>query len=237
MNFTRSLALRFAQITLAVTAFSVCVFAQSNAFRVVGVSDGDTITVLDENKRQARIRLAGIDAPETGQDFGNRAKQMLSSMVFGKNVQLIGDKTDRYGRRVAKVMIDGTDANLEMIKAGLAWHYKQYAKEQSIADREMYKTAEARARAGQLRLWSVPSPLAPWDYRAGRATPEQASVQIPDLVAGGVTRTIIGNRNSRIYHWPGCKSYFKVAERNRVLFPSRAEAEKAGYRAARNCSE
>lgn len=237
MTFTRSSAFRFAHIALAVAAFAVCAVAQSNTFRVVGVSDGDTITVLDKNKRQTRVRLAGIDAPETGQDFGNRAKQMLSSLIFGKNVQLIGDKTDRYGRRVAKVMIDGTDANLEMIKAGLAWHYKQYAKEQSIADREMYKTAEARARAGQLRLWSMPLPLAPWDYRAGRATPEQAAAQMPELVLASGTSAIIGNRNSRIYHWPGCKSYFKVAERNRVLFLSRADAEKAGYRAARNCSE
>src|SRR5690606_34324324 len=116
--------------------------------------------------------------PEKGQDFGNRAKQRLSSLVFGKNVHLNGDKIDRYGRRVAKVMIDGTDANLEMIKVGLAWHYKQYANEQSISDREIYDAAEQKARKMQYGIWSLPLPLAPWDYRAGRASSEQIAAQM-----------------------------------------------------------
>jgi len=83
--------------------------------RVVGVSDGDTITVLDAGQRQHKIRLDGIDAPESSQDFGKRAKQSLSDLVFGKSVTVIGNKTDRYGRTVGKVLCDGRDVNLEQI--------------------------------------------------------------------------------------------------------------------------
>ena len=120
MRSSSNVVVRVFTFACFATAMATVSFSQANVYSVVGVSDGDTITVLNEQKKQAVVRLAGIDAPEKGQDFGNRAKQQLSSMIFGKNVHLNGDKIDRYGRRVAKVMIDGTDANLEMIKVGLA---------------------------------------------------------------------------------------------------------------------
>src|SRR5688572_19760794 len=97
--------------------------------RAVGVHDGDTITVLGYDKSQHKIRLAGIDAPEVKQDFGQKAKRRLSDLVFGKLVQIEGDKIDRHGRWVAKVLVNGRDANLEMIRSGLAWHYKEYDRE------------------------------------------------------------------------------------------------------------
>lgn len=229
--------IRVAAFACFIAATAAVGFSQGRVYRVVGVSDGDTITVLNEQKKQAVVRLAGIDAPEKGQDFGNRAKQQLSSLVFGKNVHLNGNKIDRYGRRVAKVLIGGIDVNLEMVRSGHAWHYKQYANEQSISDREIYDSAEQKARKMQYGIWSMPLPLAPWDYRAGRASPEQIAAQMPEVAMASGSPAIIGNRNSKIYHWPGCKSYFKVAERNRVLFLTKADAEKAGYRAARNCTE
>lgn len=89
--------------------------------RVVGVSDSDTITVLDASKRQHKIRLDGIDAPESSQDFGGRAKQSLSDLVFGKTVTVVGSKQDRYGRTVGKVTLsDGKDINLEQVERGTA---------------------------------------------------------------------------------------------------------------------
>jgi len=89
--------------------------------RVVGISDGDTITVLDSSKKQHKIRLAGIDAPEKKQPFGQASKVHLSDLVFGKNVVLDCGKTDRYKREICIVMINGQDANLAQVRAGLAW--------------------------------------------------------------------------------------------------------------------
>jgi len=83
--------------------------------KVVGVSDGDTLTVLDDQKRQYKVRLDGIDAPESNQDFGSRAKQSLSDLVFGKTVTVISSKKDRYNRTLGKVMLDGRNINLEQI--------------------------------------------------------------------------------------------------------------------------
>lgn len=133
--------------------------------RVVGVHDGDTITVLDATKRQHKIRLSGIDAPELSQDFGRRSKENLSGLVFGKDVVVIHDKVDRWGRIVGKVMVSGSDGNLAMIEAGLAWHFKKYEKEQTQADRIAYADAEVRARQSRTGLWSQPNPVPPWDYR------------------------------------------------------------------------
>ncbi len=94
--------------------------------RVVGVSDGDTVTVLDVTNTQWKIRLMGIDAPEKKQAFGSKSKEHLSGLVFNRQVQVEYEKKDRYGRTIGKIMVDGVDANLEQVKAGMAWHYKQY---------------------------------------------------------------------------------------------------------------
>lgn len=96
---------------------------------VVAIADGDTITVLDGSRQQHKIRLAGIDAPEKKQAFGERSRQSLASMVFNKTVKVEWDKQDRFGRTVGKVMINGVDANLEQVKAGMAWWYEKYRKE------------------------------------------------------------------------------------------------------------
>ena len=89
-----------------------------------GVSDGDTITVLDDAKTQHKIRFAGIDAPEKGQAFGERSKQSLSALVFQKRVEARCHKKDRYGREVCAVFVSLRDVGLEQIHAGMAWHYK-----------------------------------------------------------------------------------------------------------------
>jgi endonuclease YncB( thermonuclease family) len=140
--------------------------AQPIAGKVIGVSDGDTVTILDGSQSQLRIRLAGIDAPESGQAFGNRSKQTLSDCAFGKQVTLDGDKTDRYGRTVSKVIANGVDCNLRQIELGVAWHYKKYESEQSAADRRTYAAAESVARSAQRGLWIDANAEAPWDWRA-----------------------------------------------------------------------
>ncbi len=131
--------------------------------RVVKVYDGDTITLLIDHT-QYKIRLAGIDAPERKQAFGNASRKHLASMVADRVVRVEWDKKDRYKRYVGKVWIDGKDANLEQIRGGMAWHFKRYEREQSVEDRRTYAEAEKRARAQRVGLWQEEA-LAPWEWR------------------------------------------------------------------------
>lgn len=132
---------------------------------VVGVSDGDTITVLDDNKQRHVIRLMGIDAPEKAQAFGQKAKESLSDLVFDRDVSVTWFKKDRYGRTVGQVQLDETDVCLEQIKRGLAWHYKQYEREQSVEDRSRYADAEDQARNARNGLWVDEKPIEPSKFR------------------------------------------------------------------------
>lgn len=136
--------------------------------RVVAVTDGDTVKVLDASNTQWKIRLMGIDAPEKKQAFGTRSKSNLSDLVFGKTVTVEYSKKDKYGRTVGKILVNGVDANLEQVKAGMAWHYKKYAKEQLVEDRETYAQADEQARAGQRGLWREADPVPPWDWRKSK---------------------------------------------------------------------
>ena len=132
---------------------------------VVGVHDGDTVTVLDATRRQHKIRLAGIDAPELSQAFGRVSRQHLADQVAGRTVVIEWSKQDKYKRLVGKVLLNGRDINITQIEAGLAWHYKKYASEQSPEDRQRYARAEEQARASRLGLWQDGHPVPPWDYR------------------------------------------------------------------------
>lgn len=132
---------------------------------VVGIADGDTLTILDATNTQYKIRLAGIDAPEKKQAFGDRSTQNLAAIVFRKRVTVESSKHDRYGRAIGKVLLSGSDVNLMQVAAGLAWHYKDYASEQSENDRLLYAKAETNARQSRIGLWRDPSPMPPWDFR------------------------------------------------------------------------
>lgn len=132
---------------------------------VVGISDGDTITVLDDSKTPHKVRLSGIDAPEKKQAFGSVSKGHLSDLVYKRMVLVEYQKEDRYGRIVGKVTVDGVDANLAQVRAGLAWHYKAYQKEQPLVDRLEYSRAEEMARETKRGLWRGPAPVPPWSSR------------------------------------------------------------------------
>ncbi len=138
--------------------FSAAAVADTLQGRVVRVVDGDTVVLLAPDKTQHRIRLAGIDAPERGQAFGTVSTRHLSELVDYS-------KRDRYGRIVGKELVEGQDANLRQVEAGLAWHYKQYAREQSPEDRRLYAEAEDAARALGRGLWRDDGAVPPWEYR------------------------------------------------------------------------
>lgn len=160
-------------LTLAVISLSIFTASAFEA-RVVGVSDGDTITVVDVQKTQYKIRVAGIDAPEKSQDFGNRSKEHLSDLVYGKTVNIPEAKLDKYGRTVSRVLVGNTDAGLEQIKAGLAWHYKKYEIEQSPEDRASYSAAESKAKEVKLGLWGQGNAVRPEDFRYANKAPKAA---------------------------------------------------------------
>ena len=133
--------------------------------KVVGVADGDTITVLDATNTHHKIRLQGIDAPEKAQAFGQKSKQSLHRLVHSKQVTIEFQKKDKYGRTVGKVVYNGNDVCLGQIKLGMAWHYKQYESEQSKEDREIYAQAELSARANAIGLWKDKQPSSSSEFR------------------------------------------------------------------------
>ncbi|MEZ5476060.1 MAG: thermonuclease family protein [Thiolinea sp.] len=133
--------------------------------QVVGISDGDTLSVLGKDKKTYRIRLQGIDAPEKKQDYGQKCKESLMRLTANLPVEVEAYKQDRYGRIVAKVTARGKDVALEQIRNGCGWHYTAYAGEQSTSDRKDYAAAEKAARQARRGLWRGKNPQAPWDYR------------------------------------------------------------------------
>jgi endonuclease YncB( thermonuclease family) len=233
--FTKS---RSDALPLALVVAFLCVavaHAENLSGRVVGIDDGDTLTVLDANRATHVIRLSGIDAPEKSQAFGQRSKQSLSQLTFGKNVALECGKEESYGRLVCKIILDDRDICLEQVKAGMAWHYKQFQDEQPAADRKSYAEAEDAARVARIGLWADAHPIPPWDYRHGTTSALQydsAGHRIGGAPAGVHVR---GNSRTRIFQWPGCPTYNAISERNRIDFANAAVAQSAGFRPARNC--
>ena len=132
---------------------------------VVGVSDGDTVTVLTAENRKFKIRLTGIDAPEKKQPFGAFAKETLARQLFGQPVTVEWSKTDRYGRILGKIEVDGVDANLEQVREGSAWVYTQYLRELTIEDRRLYLEVEQQAKSEHAGLWRDTHPEPPWQWR------------------------------------------------------------------------
>jgi endonuclease YncB( thermonuclease family) len=127
--------------------------------KVVAVLDGDTIEVLDSSKRLHRVRFDGIDAPERGQPFGNRAKSTLSDLVFGRDVRIDTKGPDKYDRTIGRVHVDGRDVGLAMLEAGVAWHYTKYDQSRE------YAAGEKSAKDAGRGLWADRNPVPPWEWR------------------------------------------------------------------------
>jgi micrococcal nuclease len=140
------------------TIFLGAALSCAHAAEVIGIADGDTLTVL-EGRKQVKIRLSGIDAPEKRQPFGNRSRQSLASLCFRKDATYEVQDVDRYGRTVAVVTCDGVNANRHQVQTGYAWTYTRYNK-----DREMPALQDA-ARAAKRGLWADPEPVPPWAFR------------------------------------------------------------------------
>lgn len=133
--------------------------------QVVAVQDGDTVTILDAAHVQHRVRIAGIDAPEKSQAYGEVSKQSLARLVHGRHVEAHCPKRDRFGREVCSVFLGTRDVGLEQVRGGYAWWYREYAREQTPDDRAIYETAETDAREARRGLWRDPAPQPPSAFR------------------------------------------------------------------------
>jgi len=181
----RWIVLSWVLIVLGSAAVPSAVSAEGQRIegRVVGITDGDTITVLDADKRQHKIRLAAIDAPERGQPGGQRSKESLSALVYDQPVRVESNKRDRFDRVVGRVWVAEPvspcrgkpdcpmtlDAGLAQITIGRAWWFQKYAGEQSPEDRGRYEFAEQEARAKKAGLWRDGTAVPPWEWRAARS--------------------------------------------------------------------
>jgi endonuclease YncB( thermonuclease family) len=129
--------------------------------KVVKVTDGDTVTLLTPDNKQEKIRLDGIDAPEKKQDYGEKSRQYLASLIAGKTVRVKYRSKDRYGRILGTVYVGNRNVNEEMVRKGLAWQYR-YNNSKNLA------RLQAEAKARKLNIWSAKSPVDPYDYRKNR---------------------------------------------------------------------
>ena len=157
--------------------------------QVVGISDGDTLTLLTPERQQVRVRLYGIDAPESRQPYGTRAQQELSTLAFRQAVRVVVEDTDRYGRTVGRVWAGTVDVNAELIRRGAAWVYRQYNRDPALP------RLEAEARQARRGLWALPAneQVPPWEWRSngGRASaipsrpPASPTAAAPQSRSGG----------------------------------------------------
>ena len=135
--------------------------------RVVAITDGDTLTLLSDDRRQTRIRLADIDTPEAGQPYGRRAKQVLSDLTFGRVVRVLVVDHDRYGRTVGRVYAGSVDVSAELVRRGAAWVFRRYSHDPELLQ------IESAARTAKRGLWALPEAerVPPWEWRAERRGP------------------------------------------------------------------
>ncbi len=144
---------------LFTTSIVVLLYFTTFHAKVIGVTDGDTIVVLTDSAKQIKIRLEGIDCPESGQDFGQRAKQVTVELCFNKDVRIVETGKDRYGRTLAFIYVGNLCINKELLRQGMAWHYKKYNHDGEL------ERLENEARDKRVGLWSQSSAIPPWEFR------------------------------------------------------------------------
>ncbi len=198
---------------LGVMSCAHAAIGQTISGRVVGVSDGDSLTLLVQGNRQIKVRLDGIDAPEAGQEFSKNAKDGLSRLVFGKEVFLKVSGTDRYERTLGTVYVGGVNANLELVRQGLAWHYKKYSDDPELAQ------AEVDARAARAGLWRGFDPMPPWEYRALKQKTQAGAASSPADPAAAFWL----NTGSNVRHNSSCR-WFGKTKRGRYCGPNDGKA-------------
>lgn len=189
---------------------------------VAAVADGDTITVKTDNNVSHIVRIEGVDCPERGQAFGKVAADFTRRFALTRQASVRIVAVDSRDRLVSRVLIDGKDLSLELMKAGLAWHYTDFFTDSQLA------TAEREVRAARRGLWADADPTPPWVYRRLAGAP-RARAAVPAAIQGPVR----ANLRSRVFHSANCRNY--RCQNCTVEFRNVAEAAAAGYRPAGDC--
>jgi endonuclease YncB( thermonuclease family) len=135
--------------------------------KVKRIIDGDSILVTDSKEVEYEVQLEGIDAPELKQDFGKESANALTKLLKDKSVKLTWGSKDTYDRLLAQVYVEDVHVNMEMLKSGMAWHFKRYNKSEELAK------AEIVAKEAKKGLWAQESPVAPWDFRKETKAPDK----------------------------------------------------------------
>ena len=212
-------------------------YAASFHAKVIHITDGDTITVLNDTNEHVKIRLKGIDCPEKAQAYGNKAKQFTKELVAGKTAIIQAYDQDKYGRTIGDVILeDGRNLSQELVKEGYAWWFFKYS------DDEQLGILEVKAKIAKVGLWADKNPVPPWIYRHRNelATLPPRLGEAPATSLGttsgpSTTLPILGNKRSKKYHHPNCPNYGAISPKNRVQFKSTQDAEEAGYILAGTC--
>ncbi|WP_319550381.1 thermonuclease family protein [Desulfogranum marinum] len=212
--------------------YTLCLLAAPQACaytaKVIGVADGDTIKVQRSNGKQVKIRLYGIDTPEKKQAYGNQAKKLTNKLVRGKTVDVKPIDTDRYGRTVGLVKVNGKSVNKRLIQDGLAWVYTKYCRKSFCSS---WKSIENNARLQKRGMWNDLDITPPWEWRkAQRQGGGSKKVATTKPIVAGQYH---GNVNSLKFHRPGCRSY--NCKNCTAGFASRETAIRAGYKPCGIC--
>ena len=194
------------------------------------VRDGDTLTVKTKRDRAYKVRLADIDAPEISQPFGKPSRRLVKDLALKKTVRVNYIFKDKYGRLIGDVFLpDGKLLNEEILKAGLAWHYRVKHPHSSFLEKLEYKAWKKK-----LGLWVQEGPVPPWEFRRENKFPSPPSKKENMDYDLFLTYGILGNPKTRVYEWPECKGYPKDTK-GYIHFGNRLDAETFGYRASIRC--
>jgi micrococcal nuclease len=214
--------------------------SESITGQVVEVADGDTITILTQNQGELKIRLSGVDCPESFQIHGDKAKQFTSSMVAGKRVRIEPETIDQHGRTVAMVLLNGENLNEQIVGNGHGWVYRKYCTAAYCND---WLQLEDSARAGHVGLWGDENPQPPWEWRAEQRSKNGDEGSFSKIVStlkssiltvgGGSANVYHGNRRSHVFHSPSCADY--NCKNCTLILGSIQEAMNSGFRPHREC--
>jgi endonuclease YncB( thermonuclease family) len=188
---------------------TICVLANTIEGKLINIDDGDTFTLLDQNKVQYKIRLNAIDCPEKGQEFSKKAKDFTYQFCAGKTVVAELLDTDKYGRNIANVTVNGKSLNEALLTNGLAWHYKKYNSEERLA------ALENNARSKRINIWSLTNPMAPWIFR------HRGELELLSSLGPGQVY-ICQSKGAKTYHNKMCQGLSKCAKGVRQIRLSEA---------------
>jgi micrococcal nuclease len=219
-------------LAIVVVLFTTKAFALSVTGILIAVHQGDTFTIksISSDEKLYKVRLLGIDTPELKQPFGRKAKEFTEAQIIDLEVRVEYSSIDFYGRLIGSVRLpEGKVLNDELVRKGLAWHYRVNPLRNTFLERLQYEAWEKK-----LGFWIDPSPIPPWRFRREKlffSPPINENQMDYDLI---LNYGIIGDQERKIYWWPACKDYPKKMEK-KIIFGYKQLAEDMGYRSSSGC--